>query len=168
MSTQNKFHIQGNTKLWIVSGLFVIAFLILGLGFTKTSMFSSLMGKSSILPAAADQSAPMRETVEKQLVANYPDFPDYPGSKLVKSFSETVNGNVQYEAQWDVPDNLGAVRRYYVNKLTEAGWQYSDSGDPEEVSETSLNFSNQSWNLTINLDAEQNGVEMITRFAKKV
>jgi hypothetical protein len=57
-----------------------------------------------------------------------PDFPVYPGARLVRANQVTANGQTTWGMEWETLDNLTAVQSFYMSKLNQGDWTLSFGG----------------------------------------
>lgn len=64
------------------------------------------------------------------LVSGFPDFPMYPGTRLISSYRKTEGGKEGYQAIWESDDSMEVVGGWFEERFgAEEGWQVVESPD---------------------------------------
>lgn len=112
-----------NNKLY----KFLLFILVLIFGFLLLFYFQSTRtDKSQISEEFKPESYTLVEESD-EIVSNFPEFPKYPGAKVVSSYKKAENNNVGYEAKFQVESTVPVVMSWYIETLNNQGWEIEES-----------------------------------------
>ncbi len=107
--------------------------------------------------------------VENKLVANFPEFPVYPGAVIEKSSGriETINTGQDLRAVWISDEkSVQTVMNWYIDELEKSGWQVEKPNDPIAMGEQVAQIKKDDLSGYIAVEDEAGTTEIVADFRK--
>lgn len=94
-------------------------------------------------------------------------IPTYPGSSLVSTHITQLRFNYSYDSHWQTSDGTEAIGRWYVQMLSERGWDLVEP--PADWSARDLNLVfNKKWNRILSLSITASTEESLNSIAIEI
>lgn len=76
---------------------------------------------------------PGKVELKNELAPGFPEFPEYPGAKVVSSYTKEENGNIGHEAKLQVKGTVPMVMDWYVDMFENQGWEIEEYPDDSSI-----------------------------------
>lgn len=149
-------------------------------------LYSSVKAKhsvadSSALPVPSVQvqtdtvptPIPTQQIIEapKAMVADFPQFPVYPGAEIVKSSqrAKAINTGKDLVAEWKVQGSVIEIMQWYIPRLQEQGWTVEPPNDPQAAAEQVAHLKKDNLSGYIGIEYSEDNqdvVEIVASFQK--